>query len=83
MFAVNSKFPYPLFDTCWKGSYLRAGYPLFEMSEDKENTGKSRVTALSFNKKMSRMETGLYRVFWDIMEQANKTIETLRTLYWT
>lgn len=52
---------------------------LFEISEDKEDSGKSRVTALRLQNKMSKMETGLYTVFWDdILGQVNKTSETLQ-----
>lgn len=52
---------------------------LFEISQDKEDSGKSRVTALSLHNKMSKLETGLYTVFWeDILGQVNKTSEILQ-----
>lgn len=52
---------------------------LFEISEDKEEPGKSRLTALSLHNKMSKTETVFYTVFWDdILGQVNKTSETLQ-----
>ncbi|KAJ8894105.1 hypothetical protein PR048_006715 [Dryococelus australis] len=46
---------------------------------DKEDSGKSHVTAISLHNKISMMETGLYTVFWDdILGQVNRTSETLQ-----
>lgn len=52
---------------------------LLEISENKEELGKSRIVALSLYKKMLKIQTGLYAVFWnDILGQVNKTSETLQ-----
>jgi hAT family C-terminal dimerisation region len=50
-----------------------------EISEDKEESGKSRIIAISLHKKMSKKDTGLFTLFWnDILGQLNKTSETLQ-----
>ena len=67
---------------------LRRGYKeiknaLVEISEDEEDSGKSRVTALGLYNKMLKMETGLYTVFWDdILGQVNKLAKHYKTREW-
>lgn len=49
------------------------------ISEDDEKTAKTRCNALGLHKKMSKLETGLFAVFWDdILQQVDKTNVTLQ-----
>jgi hypothetical protein len=57
--------------------YKKIKNALLEISENKEELGKSRIVALSLYNKMLKIQTGLYAVFWnDILGQVNKTSET-------
>lgn len=59
--------------------YTEIQNTLFGISDDKEEPGKARVQALGLFKKMKKMETRLYIVFWnDILGQVSKTSETLQ-----
>lgn len=59
--------------------YQEIKQTLVKMSEDMEDSGKSRLAALGLVRKMNNLETGLYAVFWDdILGQVNKTSESLQ-----
>lgn len=50
---------------------------LFSISDDQEEPGKVRVQALGLFKKIKKLETRLYTVFWsDILGQVSKISET-------
>lgn len=59
--------------------YKEIKQALMTISEDEEDSGKSRVAALGLVEKMNKLDTGLYAVFWDdILGQVNKTSEALQ-----
>lgn len=61
------------------GGYKEIKKALFDISENKEESAKSRIIALSLLKTMAKLETGIYALFWnDILAQVNRTSETLQ-----